>query len=51
MGEKGIKVNKYSWNKLGHTLYIEMPFGVGFSYLNRSRDHLLEHNDHSVSFY
>ena len=51
MREDGLKANEYSWNKFGHTLYIEMPFGVGFSYLNRSKDHTTEHKDHSVSVF
>lgn len=36
-GEKLIP-NKYAWNRIAHTLFLESPAGVGFSYSNRSSD-------------
>ncbi|XP_062163855.1 serine carboxypeptidase-like 34 isoform X2 [Alnus glutinosa] len=40
--EKGskpkLKFNPYTWNKAANLLFVESPFGVGFSYTNTSTD-------------
>ncbi|KAA8531185.1 hypothetical protein F0562_005901 [Nyssa sinensis] len=34
----GLDFNNYSWNKEANLLFVESPFGVGFSYTNTSSD-------------
>ena len=40
-GESELKLNEYSWNKLGNILYIESPAGVGFT--KTKSFHLVKH--------
>jgi len=40
--------NKYSWNKLGHIVYIESPIGAGFSYSD-DQDYLNSINDETTA--
>jgi len=42
-----LKRNKYSWNRMAHTLYIEAPLGVGYSH-HESRKNLNQ-SDHSTA--
>lgn len=40
----GLELNKFSWNTVSNSLFLETPAGVGFSYSNRSSD-LLDTGD------
>ena len=46
-GETVVKPNPYPWNVRANTLYIDNPFGAGFSYTNNTDD--LTHSDMEVS--
>lgn len=48
-GETELKLNEYSWNKLGNMLYIESPAGVGFSYIDSESEEELYVDDQTVA--
>ncbi|WJX96302.1 hypothetical protein P8452_77528 [Trifolium repens] len=45
---QGLLFNKHSWNQEANLLFVESPFGVGFSYTNTSSD-LTNLEDHFVA--
>ncbi|XXG87183.1 hypothetical protein AAC387_Pa11g1934 [Persea americana] len=36
---RGLRTNKYSWNKVSNLLFVESPAGVGWSYSNTTSDY------------
>ncbi|XP_039133592.1 serine carboxypeptidase-like 42 [Dioscorea cayenensis subsp. rotundata] len=36
---RGLRINKFSWNRVSNLLFVESPAGVGWSYSNRTSDY------------